>query len=71
LRFYAVACPDFGEVVGERGQDLVGGLGPGERPGVLIPGGDPGPDVVLQGLHRGVHAAADQLVGQQAEPALD
>ena len=65
----AVACSDFGEVVGERVQDLVGGLGPGERPGVVVPGGDPFPDVVLQGLYRGVHAAADQLVRQQAEPA--
>ena len=66
-----MACSELGEVVGEGVQDLVGGLGPGERPGVVVPGGDPVPDVVLQGLHGGVDAAADQLVGQQAEPALD
>jgi len=69
LPVYAVGWSDFGEVVGERAQDLVGGLGPGERPGVVVPGGDPGLDVVLQGLHGGVDAAADQLAGQQAEPA--
>src|SRR6185437_4380587 len=71
LLFYAIGCSDLGEVVGERGQDLVGGLGPGERPGVVVPGGDPVPDVVLQGLDGGVHAAADQLVCQQAEPSFD
>ncbi len=43
----------FGEVVSERVQDLVGGLAPGERPGALVPGGDPVPDVVLRGLDRG------------------
>lgn len=39
--------------------------------GVVVPGGDPFPDVVLQGLDGGVYAAADQLVGQQPEPALN
>src|SRR5690348_15511691 len=68
LLFYAIGCSDLGEVAGERGQDLVGGLGPGERPGVVVPGGDPVPDVMFQGLDGGVYAAADQLVGQQAEP---
>src|SRR5215467_3201814 len=66
-----MACPDLGEIVGKRVQDLVGGFGPGERPGVGVPGGDPVLDVVFQGLHGGVHAAADQLVGEQAKPALD
>src|SRR6266516_5698083 len=66
-----MACPDLGKVVSERVQDLVGGLGPAERPGVGVPGGDPVPDVVFQGLDGGVDAAADQLVGEQAEPALD
>ena len=41
------------------------------RLGIRVPGGDPVPDVVLQRLHGGVGTAADQLVGQQAEPALD
>src|SRR5215471_17681362 len=66
-----MAGADFGEVVSERVQDLVGGFGPGERPGIFVPGSDPVPDVVLQGLHGGVDAAADQLVGEQAEPAFD
>src|SRR5689334_24564185 len=71
LLAYGAAGSELAEVVGERGQDLVGGLGPGERPGIVVPGGYPVPDLVLQGLHRGVHAAADQLVGQQPEPPLD
>jgi hypothetical protein len=64
-----MARPDFGEIVGEGVQDLVGGLGPGEGPGLVVPGGNPVPDVVLQGLYGGVDTTADQLVGQQAEPA--
>jgi hypothetical protein len=50
LLAYAMACSDFGEIAGQGVQDLVGGLGPGERPGVLVPGGDPVLDVVLQGF---------------------
>jgi len=66
-----MARSDFGEMVGERVQDLIGGLGPGERPGLSF-------QVAIQSLMsfsractKGVRAAADQLVGQQAEPALD
>ena len=33
---------------GERVEDLVGGLGPDERLGVLVPGGDPCADVLLE-----------------------
>ena len=36
---------------------------------VVVPGGDPLPDVVFEGLDGGVDAAADQFVGEQAEPA--
>src|SRR5580700_6314771 len=66
-----LVCSKLGEVVGQRIQDLVGGLGPGEWPGVVVPGDDPFPDVMFQGLHGGVHTTADQLVGEQPEPALD
>ena len=34
LPVYRTACSELGEVVGERVQDLIGGLGPGERPGL-------------------------------------
>ncbi len=39
-------------------EDLVGGLGPGEGAWVLVPDGDPGADVFLEGLQVLVHAAA-------------
>src|ERR1035438_8489519 len=55
---------DLGEIVGERFEDLISGLGPGEGPGVLVPGADPRLDVVLQGFDGGVDTAADELVGQ-------
>ena len=41
-------------VVGEGVEDLVGGLGPAEGPGVLVPSVDPGPDVLLQGDRKSV-----------------
>jgi hypothetical protein len=56
LPVYWVVCSELGEVVGEGAQDLVGSFGPGERPGVGVPGGDPVLDVVLQGLHGGMDA---------------
>src|SRR6266516_1041495 len=65
-----MACPDLGKVVSERVQDLVGGLGPAERPGVGVPGGDPVPDVVFQGLYGVVDVSAVELGVEQAEPAL-
>jgi hypothetical protein len=46
-------------VVGEGLEDLIVGLGPGERSGVLVPGVDPVVDAVLKGLDEGVDAAAD------------
>src|ERR1039457_5041043 len=51
---------DLGEIVGERFEDLISGLGPGEGPGVLVPGADPRLDVVLQGFDGGVDTAADE-----------
>src|SRR6185312_147012 len=71
LRGFRLSGWEPGEVVGEGAEDLVGCLGPGERPGVVVPGGDPVADVVFQGLDGGVDAAADQLVGEQAEPSFD
>jgi hypothetical protein len=47
-----------------------GGLCPGERLRVLVPVLDPGADVGFEGLHALVHAAADLLGGQVAEPPL-
>jgi hypothetical protein len=46
----AVACSEFGEVAGERTQDLIGGLGPGERPGMArsVCGGTPPPSMTLR-----------------------
>ena len=49
-----MACPDLGEVVSQGAEDLVGGLGLGERPGVVVPGCDPALDVVLHGLDGGI-----------------
>src|SRR6202035_1250420 len=48
-----------------------GGLGPGEWLRVGVPVLDPGADVGFEGLHALVHAAADHLIGQEAEPPLD
>ncbi len=59
------------EIVGERGEDFVGGLGPGEGPWVGVPGVNPGADVAFEGVDAGVDAAAQELVGEQAEPAFD
>ena len=47
------------------------GLGPGEWLRVGVPVLDPGADVGFEGLHALVHAAADHLIGQEAEPPLD
>ena len=59
------------KISGEGVEDLVCGLGPHEGLWVVVPGVDPVPDVVLQCLDAVVGAAADQLVGEQAEPAFD
>ena len=58
-------------VVADAGQDLVGGLGPHVGPWVVVPGVDPGADVGVEVTYRGVGAAAQFLVGQFGEPALD
>src|SRR5205085_2535905 len=47
------------------------GLCPGEGPGAGVPVRDPGADVGFEGPHALVHAAADHLIGQVAEPPLD
>src|SRR5256885_13563145 len=52
-------------------EDLFGGLGPGEWPRVGVPVLDPVTDVGFEGPHALVHAAADHLIGQEAEPPLD
>src|ERR1019366_1513436 len=49
-------------------QDLLGGLRPGKRSGVLVPRVDPVPDVRFEGLDAGADAAADELAGQEPEP---
>ena len=56
---------------GEGFEDLLGGLGPDERPWVLVPVSDPGADVPLQGLDALVDAALEHLVGQEPEPPFD
>jgi hypothetical protein len=57
--------------VGEGFKDLLSCLGPGERLGILVPVLDPRADVGFEGLDVLVGPAADHLVGQEAEPALD
>ena len=52
-------------------QDLIGGLVPDIRPGMLVPGGDPGADGCDEFLDRTVGASPDPLGGELAEPALD
>ena len=37
----------------------------------FVPGVDPSSDVVLEGSHADVDAAADELVGDEAEPPFD
>jgi len=41
LRVCLAGCSELGEVAGKGIQDLICGLGPGERAGVVVPGGDP------------------------------
>jgi len=58
-------------ISGEGAKDLIGGLGPHERLGVVVPGLDPGADVSLEGVNAGVHPALEQLGGELGEPAFD
>src|ERR1019366_6621229 len=51
--------------------DLFGGFGPDEGFGLFVPSVGPGADVGFEGLDRLVVAAADGLVGDEAEPAFD
>jgi hypothetical protein len=53
------------------GQDLVGGLDPGERRGRRVPLAGEALDGGGQGAHAGEAAAADGLAGQDAEAGLD
>jgi len=58
-------------ISGEGAKDLIGGLGPHKRLGILVPGRNPRADVGLQGRDAGVHPALEQLGGQLSKPALD
>jgi hypothetical protein len=55
----------------ESGEDLLGGLGPYERFGVLVPGGDPFADVGFEGLDAAVIGALEEVGGDVAEEPLD
>jgi hypothetical protein len=67
-----VSCACNSSAVSVEGfEDLLGGLGPDERPWVLVPVSNPGADVALQGLDALVDSPAEQLVGQESEPPLD
>jgi hypothetical protein len=61
----------FAIYLGEGLEDVLGGFGPDERLRVFVPVLDPFPNVVLQGHPALVNPAADQLLGQEPEPALD
>ncbi len=52
-------------------EDVVCGFCPDEWFRVLVPVVDPGADVLVQGCDAGVDAAADELVGEEPEPAFD
>jgi hypothetical protein len=57
-------------VGGQAVEDFVGGLGPYEWLGVLVPCLDPGPHIGFQGFDAAVGAAAQLAVGQLGEPSL-
>jgi len=58
-------------VGGEGFEDLIGGLGPYERAGVLVPFGDPLADVGLELGDAAVRGTAQLAVSQLGEPPLD
>jgi uncharacterized integral membrane protein len=59
------------EISGDLVEDLVGGLGPDKRPGLLVPGVDPGLDRAGRLGDRPVAATPQPLAGQLGEPPLD
>jgi hypothetical protein len=66
-----VSCAgDPSAEAGEGVEDFLGCLGPDERLGVFVPVLDPLADVGFEDLDVLVCAAADHLVGQEAEPPL-
>ena len=50
---------------------MIGGLGPDVAPWVVVPGLDPGADVVVELPYRGMGPAAQLLGGQLGDPAFD
>jgi hypothetical protein len=70
IELVSCAC-NSSAISGEGFEDLLGGLGPDERPWVLVPVGNPRADVGLQGLDTLVDSPAEQLVGQEPEPPFD
>src|SRR4051794_19725573 len=51
-------------------EDVLCGLGPYERPGVVVPGFHPSSDVGFEGLDAAVVAAVEQVLGEVGEPAF-
>lgn len=49
-------------------KDLISGLVPDERTGVVVPGGRPGPDGFFELFGRTVRPPAQPLVGELGEP---
>ena len=52
-------------------EDVLGGLGPDERPGVVVPGLHPAPDVGFEGVDAAMVTALEQVFGEVGEPAFD
>jgi len=50
--------------------NLLGGLGPDERTGILVPVFQPGADIGVELAHRAVRAPLELSFGEFAEPAL-
>ncbi len=55
----------------DAGEDLLGGLGPDEGLGVVVPCLDPGADVGLEGLDAVVVGSLEEVGGDVAEEPLD
>src|SRR5690606_4212668 len=54
----------------DRGEDIVGGFGPAQRPRVGVLALDERLDVLDERCHRSVRTALDLLLGEQGEEAL-